>query len=73
MAPMIFVEIFRSMDSEEGLVMPEQLHRDLDKRAKAMGLKEGSDEYKRYVYGTMAKIEKQKKEKEEVEIPELPE
>lgn len=47
--------------------MPEELHRELDKRAKEMGMAEGSDEYNRYVYGTLQKVEKQKKQKEDSE------
>ena len=41
--------------------MPEKLHKSLMARAKEMGLKgEGKDPY---VYGTLAKIEKERKDK----------
>ena len=44
--------------------MPKELHEKLDKRAKAMGMKEGSADYNRYVYGTLRKVEKEEREKE---------
>lgn len=45
--------------------MPKELHDKLHKEALSKGYEEGSDEYNRYVYGTLQKIEKQQKEKQE--------
>lgn len=45
--------------------MPKHLHDLLDKRAKELGFKKGSDSYNRYVFGTLAKHEKRKKDGKE--------
>lgn len=44
--------------------MPKELHDKLHKEALKKGYKEGSDEYNRYVYGTLNKVEKKMKEDE---------
>lgn len=41
--------------------MPIRLHKQLAKSAKQKGFKPGSERFNKYVYGTMAKIEKAKK------------
>ena len=43
--------------------MPKELHDQLDKRAKEMGLIKDSEAYRRYVYGTLNKIDRLKKRK----------
>ena len=46
--------------------MPRRLHEKLDKRARAMGLKKGTADYDRYVYGTLRKVEREKRERKRV-------
>lgn len=43
--------------------MPKKVEEALRRSAKAHGYKPGSPEFKRYVYGTLAKIKKQEKTK----------
>lgn len=43
--------------------MPKEIHRRLVASAKKHGFKKGSKRYNRYVYGTLAKIEKARKKR----------
>ena len=52
--------------------MPKDLHDNLDKRARKKGFKPGTDEYNKYVYGTLKKVEKAHNEKDEIDLDNLP-
>lgn len=41
--------------------MPKKLEKALMKSAEARGIKRGSDRWKRYVYGTLSRVESAKK------------